>query len=186
MRCARNSRELSGVSMLVKFWKRHFLGCDLVLSLFLIVCFYAVSCWYSLEDGLMGLVRGNRSALYTLVASISGSLLGFTFTGITILLALADNKKLGILTMSPHYSYIYKVYIRTIWVLAVATIVGLVALVMDKDDSPCCIFLYLNLWLIILICFRLYRCLWILENIIKIALTKKEPIQLEEEGNEQG
>ena len=162
--------------MLPKFWKKDFLFWELILSVLIIGVFWLVMGKYELEPSLMELVKDNRSALYTLIASISGSLLGFTFTGIAILLALADNKKLGILTKSPYYSYIYKVYISTIKVLAIATILGLVSLVYDKDSNPHCIMLYLNLWITILICLRLFRCLWILENVIKVATQKKGPI----------
>lgn len=155
--------------MLPQWWKKHFLFVELLLSILLIILFYIVVQKMQIESRMMDLVKNNRSAIYTLIASISGSLLGFTFTGIAILLALADNQKLGILTQSKHYSKIYKVYISTIKILAITTILSLVSLIYDHEGSPKCIMLYLNLWAVILVCFRLLRCLWILEKIILIA-----------------
>lgn len=159
---------------LKRIWGQHFLGAELALSVGLVLIFWICMKRFGLEGEMMGLVKGNRGAVYTTVASIAGSLLGFTLTGVAILLALADGGKLGILRRSRHYKYIYKVYMSTIKVLAVATAVSLLGLLYDRENSPQCIVLYFNLWAVMLTCFRILRCVWVLEHIIRIVTRPAE------------
>lgn len=168
--------------MIKTFWGKHFLGAELGLSIFLVSCLWLIlliNCW---EEAVLDAIKSNRAAIYALVASVAGSLLGFVLTGVAILLALADTSKLGILTTSPHYKTIYTTYMTTVRAFGLTTFIGFLCLLLENGPTPRSWAVYLTLWASILCVFRLGRCIWILEKIIGIA-TKgpKQPLNTEDQ-----
>lgn len=154
---------------LVRWWKVHFLAAEFGVAVFIGLCF---ATWMILFGGaslVEETLKGNRSAVYGALASIFGSLLGFTITAVSIVLGYVANDRLAIIRNSRHYTTLWKVFTSTIRALGLATIVALAALILDRDTAPNRLFLYFCVWASTLAVLRLIRCLWALENVIGLV-----------------
>jgi hypothetical protein len=119
---------------------------------------------------LDGLLQQNRPAIYQALASILGALLGFVITAISIVLAFAGMDRLELLRGSPHYGTLWSVFTQTTWILALATVCALAALILDRDAAPNRLALYLCLLTALLSAVRIARCVWVLEQLIGIIV----------------
>lgn len=114
-----------------------------------------------------------RKELYSTVASISGALLGFIITSVSIVIVFIQSEKLELLRQSKNYPTLYKVFIVAIKYLGFTTAVNLIGLVIDKDSNPQVWIMYLSILGVVLSVFALARCLWVLESLISL-ITQKE------------
>jgi hypothetical protein len=105
----------------------------------------ALIVWFSphlpaVAEALSGILTGNRSVLYGTIASIAGSLLGFSIAAVTIVLTVVQSPRLHLVRASKHYGKLWNTYHSTILALCVGTS-GL----------------------------RVLNAIWILEQIIRVA-----------------
>lgn len=151
------------------FWRRHFMEVEAlaaVLPNILLVI------WLVFFDGMSAvndLVSGNRANIYRTVASIAGTLLGFSIAVASLVLNFASSPRLAVVRRSRHYPELWKTFFQTTRFLGGLTVIALVCLIWDKDDAPLS-------WLVIPFCLflslaivRLVRVIWILEQIIGIV-----------------
>lgn len=153
-----------------RWYGRHFLLAEFGVA-GLVGLGFAV--WSSRFNGFVlvqGTLNGNRSAIYGALASISGSLLGFTITAVSIILGFSASGRLVIVRNSPHYRTLGKIFTSSMRSLALATILSLLALIFDRDSAPVPILLYLCAWAATLAVLRLLRCLWVFEKIIGLII----------------
>ena len=159
---------------LCAFWGRHFLLLELIVS----VLAGALFVWWFVRHGGQNVVDptldGNRAAVYGALAGIFGSLLGFVITAASIVLGLSGSERLAIIRESDHYDTLWKVFMSATRALAVATVASLAALVIDRDKRPCRVVLFIEVFFVILAVFRLTRCVWALENVIKLVAKPKK------------
>ncbi len=148
------------------FWEANFLLLELLLAIAVGVIFYI---WDRYLGGALDidmLLDGNRSALYATLASIFGALLGFVVTTVSIIMTSASDNRLSLVRRSQHYLTLWKAFTSAIRVLAVATIVAISALLLDRDKSPIHIITDLVAFSAFFAALRLMRCVWILERIV--------------------
>ena len=131
-------------------------------------------------DKISWVVRGNRSAIYTMLGSIEGALLGFVITALSIVLTLGSDKRLAILRQAGHLRRIYSVFTGAIWPFALATVVSIAALLTDRDmagDRPphvaTPIAIACALTTVLAAC-RLARSIGALVDLIEIVVTRSE------------
>lgn len=154
---------------LPQWWKTYFLQVEFGLALLITILFIL---WTEICGGrtiIEGFLSQNRSDVYSTLAAIFGSLLGFIITSVSIVLGYATSDRLAIVRESKHYSLMWQVFTVAIRVLALATISALIGLMIDRDSHPIYIIFYFNIFIAILAVFRLARCVWVLEEIIKIV-----------------
>lgn len=154
---------------LVRVWRRHFLPVEFGAAL-LVWGFFVL--WAEEFDGVVALdytLQGNRGAVYGTAASIFGALLGFVIAAVAIVLGYADSPRLAVLRASKHYTTLWRVFIANIRALAFATVVALLALVLDRDGAPVHLLLYATAFAALLVGVRLGRAMWILENVIHLV-----------------
>ncbi len=60
-------------------------------------------------------------------------------------------------------------FIQTTWLLAAATAFAVVALIFDRDQAQCWLALDACLLTVMLSAVRLARCVWVLEQLVKIV-----------------
>lgn len=133
--------------------------------------------WTEHGDGLQyvgGIVTNNRGAIYGALVSLFGTMLGFSIATVSIVLGFAGSERLLILRQSKHYPVLWTVFTSANAVLGLATIVALIGLVCDRDTKPVHLLMHLNILFLLLSLARIYRCVWVLEKIIKI-ITKPVP-----------
>jgi hypothetical protein len=151
------------------WWAQHFLLAEWVLSI--IVSFGAIF-WMERFNGLPvmnAVLHGSRGAIYGTLASIFGSLLGFIITAVSIALAFSASDKLTVLRGSKYYPQLWGVFLSATRCLATVTVAAMVALIGDRDMAPIRWLTYTVLVLTVLSVARVARCIWVLENIVKIV-----------------
>lgn len=148
-------------------YKRHFLEAEFLISVgvALIVIFYIRSIWSN--DDTISWIQANKKEIYPLIASISGTLLGFVITGVSIIIAFAESERLRLLKESNQYKTIYDIYFSTIRYLAITTLTPIIGMIVSNSEIY---ILYFLIWSIIISSLRIWRCIWVLENIVEIVL----------------
>ena|SRR5437763_5703101 len=158
------------MSRIKQLWDTHFLGFGLILSILGGILFTIWVFRFSGSVVVESILHGNRSAVYGALASIYGSLLGFVITALSIIIGYSTNEKFEFLRKSKHYPTLWKVLISTIRALSAATIVMVISLVFDRDGSPQYLIFCVCVFTILLSLFRLWSCIWVLENVILIII----------------
>lgn len=120
------------------------------------------------------LLQGNRGAIYGALASIFGSLLGFIIAAVSIALGFSASDKLTIVRESKFYLQLWGVFLSATRCLAMVTVASLVALIGDRDTAPIRWLTYAVWVLTVLSVARISRCIWVLENIVKIVTKPAE------------
>lgn len=157
------------MKFLTQWWKTNFLPLEFWFAVLLSIIFVV---WAEAFQGKViidNMLDNNRNDVYSALAAIFGSLLGFTITSVSIVLGYSTSERLSIVRESKHYSLMWKVFTSAIKALAAATIVSFLGLVIDRNSDPSYIILYLNVLTAILASFRLARCVWVLDNIIQLV-----------------
>ena len=155
-----------------KFYDRYFLAVELCLS---VMMFLAIIAPFELHFGRAALgefVDKSRGGFYSSAASVAGSLLGFVISAVSIILVFGQH--LSFLKASGHYSTIFDVFYQAIIWLAAATVWAFVGLFVDSGGNVQFWALYGMIWLLILSCFRVGRCVWILRRVTTLAIKQAE------------
>lgn len=150
--------------------KVHFLWFHLFVTLILSFIFFI---WIYRFGGLVivdKILKGNRSAVYATLAQISGSLLGFVIAALSIIIGYSTSEKFDFLRKSEHYPTLWKVLLSTIRVLSLTTICMIIGLIFDRDAFPIDTILCISVYCLLLSCFRIYSCLWIIENVVYLII----------------
>ncbi len=153
-----------------RLWRVHFLRFHLSLSILGCVAF---SVWVFRFGGLRivdPLLNGNRSAVYGTLAQISGTLLGFVITALSIIIGYSSSEKFDFLRKSRHYHTLWEVLLSTIKVLSITTVWMIIGLVVDRDKSPVDFIVCMSIFFILLSGCRLYKSLRVFENVIAIII----------------
>jgi len=158
--------------MSFQWYEKNFLWWELLLSIIFALAFLAVMKCGSIEPKLIELLNDSRNPLYTSIASIAGAILGFVIAGFSIIYALLDHDELERVKESSHAKDIQKTYMSAIRALALTTFLAMLAILFDKDSNPCVVMFYLNIFGVTLSSFRVWRCIWILENLVEIFTSK--------------
>jgi hypothetical protein len=157
----------------VKKWSdhhdRHRASYDLLTALAaFIFCFLGVQCGWG-ESNLVGALDGNRQVLYSALAQICGSLLGFILAAGSIFLLIGSSPRFQIIRSSSAYRMIFQVCHHAIIWLALGTLWAFISLLADTDAHPKVAVTYV-MWLLALVCIvRVYRTVWVLRQITTIA-----------------
>lgn len=159
--------------MAYKWYERNFLLWELILPFTVVAIVVGVLKWYNFESALIELLNTSRNPLYTSIASISGAILGFIIAGFSIVYALIDHDELHKVRESNHVSDIKKTYMSAIRSLGFTTLIALLGILLDKDSSPCIYVFYFTFFGMILSTLRVWRCVWILDNLVDIFSLNK-------------
>lgn len=165
------------MKILPNWWCEKFLIIELLVVLLLTVCFVF---WYYQLNGsneLKPFLDGNRTAIYSTLATIFGSILGFVITATSIIIGFSASEKLSIVKNSKHYKTLWKVFSSTIRALSFAVVIAFLSLILDRDNRPCSILLFFMFFTLFFSLVRIWRTIWVLENIIEIITTNSKPIQ---------
>ena len=156
------------MTLLPAWWQSHFVSVELALSAIVTAAFVG---WAEYLDGaavIDGFLVGNRGSVYGTLASIFGSLLGFTITAASIVLGFSSSPRLRTIRNSRHYPTLWEVFGATIRALGLSTVISLAALIVDRDTTPNHWVLYAVVFAVLLSSVRIVRTIWVLENIIAL------------------
>src|SRR5205807_9003 len=115
-------------------------------------------------------LRANHGAIYGSLASIFGSLLGFSITALSIIVGLSGIPQLAVVRESPHFSILFRVFFSTIRWLGLATVAALAGVLVNGDcDRTGGWILQLNVFTTAISILRIFRSVWVLEYIVSIV-----------------
>ena len=152
------------------FWQRRFLGLELCTAI-LITGAIAVGTWIcqirgiSVADALLG---QQRTTVYATLASICGSLLGFSITVTFIVVGFAESHRLEVVRNSQAYPILWRTLAASVRALGGATLVTISALLLDRDSDPKAWVMVAVLGMMVLAIFRVSRTIWVLERVITL------------------
>jgi hypothetical protein len=161
------------MTALRRHYGAHFLGYDLVLALLssaLVVS--AVELLWGRSQVIQTL-NGTRQGIYGALASIAGSLLGFSITTVPIVMGFIQVSELQILRESPHHQTLYTVFFSPIKCLSLAVAFPLIGLLMDRDNAPCIRVCYAVLPITAVAMMRRYRSMGALDRVIQLAIARQ-------------
>lgn len=150
-------------------WASNYLICELFLSLAVTI---GIAIWFERFQGLAKidpLLKGQRAVVYGTISTIDGALLGFVIATIAIILGLVPSESFALVRGSTHYRDLWDTYKATIRALAFGTVAALVALLVDRDDTPNSAAMLVCLGLSILIVARISRSVWILGKVVSLV-----------------
>lgn len=170
------------------WWASHYYGW-VELTVLVVIAAALIYAWRAQSGDKIGWVlTGNRSAVYALIGSISGALLGFVITALSIVLTIGADRRIAILQKSGQLRAIYHIFTGAIAPFAAATIVSVVAVLVDRDasqtrpahvETPVAIICALAaVWAAL----RLWRSIRALVDLIDIIVTRSEQAESDKAG----
>ena len=163
--------------MLPSWWRKNFLFWELTVAVLASVAFSVWQLFLQERSPLDSILSENRGPIYGTLASISGALVGFVIAAFAVVLSFSSHPRLVLLQESPHYMTMWRVFTHSILALALATILTMVALIIDREDDPVPLIEYAVLGSFVLAAIRLVRVLWILNVIVSVVTnaTRQQP-----------
>lgn len=152
----------------IAFYRRNFLNVELVFAVIGVAAFVI---WAELFHGaptLKELLNDRRDVLYGTAASIGASLLGFVLATTAIVIGYSQSARMRLVRTSPHYPTLWRIFVAAIRALSGLTVIAVAALILDRNDSPANLMVFLLAGIAILAALRLARCIWILEKVISV------------------
>ena len=136
--------------------------------------------WYLHMGGSSDVERilaGNGANIYRAIATMATTLLGFGVAATSIVFGLSSHDRLELLRNSPHFGQLWKTLFQTIKFLACLGIAGLAGLIIDRDRPHRFVDLvpYVRIAFVLFLALsivRVYRSIWILEQMVKSATWK--------------
>jgi hypothetical protein len=112
-------------------YHNNFLRYEFIISLLLgVLAIYLIHNYWSAKD-IECWMSNNKAMFYSLLATISGKLLGFIITGISVILSLSESPKLETAKISTQFKKIFVVYFNTIKYLAYTAILSIIGFFME-------------------------------------------------------
>lgn len=149
-------------------YRKNFLMWEGLAAIIISVATAAVSEFVIGREHLSDLLMDKRTVLYTTLASIGGSLVGFIITALSIIVGLVQGPLFTALRKDPSYSMLFHIFLQTITALAITTGVSLLGIIIDRGQPLSAWIPYVLWWALLLSILRLIRTVWVLRKIIEI------------------
>jgi hypothetical protein len=153
----------------VRWWMRQFIEFEFWAPVIITVVVVLLALSAGGSSIANQVLAGHRSLVYATLATVFGALFGFLIATVSVMTGLVESGRLRLVTDGGFLPDIWKAMRATIRSLALATIVSLVALVVDVDGAYWNLLLYIVLFASLLVLFRFVRALWILEKSLTLA-----------------
>ena len=152
------------------FYKAHFLCAEFALSVILTLFLAEAGVWLPALGKALTDLTGKDTTVYSTLASLAGTLLGFVITSISILIAIGRSPQLKLIRDSGQMATVWAVYSQAIGWLAMATVWSLAGMVLSRAGHAGSVIAVGECGLVILCAFRVYRCVWVLSSVVRSTL----------------
>ena len=145
----------------------------------IIILTLLLAVWMFSYDGVSHVrefMRGNRTNIYGTTAGITGALLGFSLTGMSIVLSFTSSPRLTLLRDSQHYPTLWRTFAQATRYLGGLTVTALVCLAWDRESAQLPWFVIPFSLFVGLSMVRLLRVIWIIERIVGIISKSQQPM----------
>jgi hypothetical protein len=157
-----------------RYWRAHFLALELMVC---VVAAAAFAFWvFRTESGystVNAVLNQNRAAVYGALSALFGSLLGFVIAGVAIALPFVSDPKLALLRDSKQHVTLWKLFFAATRALAFATLVCLLALILERDNSPHMFLVTAVVFVSLWAAARLFRVVEVLEGMVWLMVNPK-------------
>jgi len=157
---------------ITSFYEKHFGIINLLMAIGMAGVFALADIFTGFGGAVASFLGENHVALFSVLASVYGSLLGFTITTVSILIGFANAKRLTILRSSKHHKTLWKIFTSSIWWLAFATTSSIVTLMLNPASIVGKLAIYLAVFVLFAVTLLIGRCIWVLENIVKMIMSQ--------------
>ncbi len=147
---------------------RHFVAIEMTVTVLLAAAIAAWATWGGGWPVISGLLKDNRSPLYSTCASVAGSLLGFVIAALAIVLSSAGSARMAPIKGANQLLLLFRVLTAATVVLGTTTVLALLALLLDRETDQRPVFFYLCLGGGMLSAVALARAIWILHGVVAI------------------
>ncbi len=154
----------------VRLVERRFLLLELLLVLLVTIglTYWGYEC--NGNAAVEKLLGGDRSTIYSTLASMSGTLFGFTFAAISFVVGLSNRDRLHHLRTSAHFSTLRLAFMSAICWSGFAAIVTVYALIVDRGDVPTFYLVYTVFFATVLLTIRVANCVLLLALLIDVIM----------------
>lgn len=115
---------------------------------------------------LNDIISASKNDIYTIVATVAGTLLGFILTSISIIVTFTEFDKLKLLKDTGYYDKLFGIYFATIKSLAITAIISVIGILLS---SGAVIWFYMILISTIVSGLLMWASIWALEMVISIV-----------------
>ena len=150
-------------------WQRRFLGLEAAAATAPALALIAFFGWFDGAAQIDELLQDQRGVFYRTLATVSGTLLGFSLASASLVLTFVSSDRLALLRRSAHYGSLWKVFFQCIRSLGLLTVLSLAAIVIDRDEESFVWILVPMVGLVTFVSLRLLRVIWILEQIVRLV-----------------
>lgn len=159
--------QRSAHTIMKKFWYYN----ETVILLIISLVLYKITSCFGLNANISEILKDSlRITLYATLSQIMGALLGIGIAGLTILLTMEKSTSMKILKNSPYYNELFDIFLISIKKYAVGTVCCILMLIVDSNSEPKLYCFYFTVYWCVNCSISLYRCIWVLKNVIKIQI----------------
>ncbi len=124
--------------------------------------------WFDGTPHINALLQGSRVHIYRTVATIAASLLGFSIAAISFALHSTSSPRFVLIRKNRQFPLLWKTFFQAIHYMGMLVLIALACILWDQDSAPNRWFLILFVLFTALLIVRLWRVIWILEQIITL------------------
>lgn len=154
-----------------KWREKHLLLADFLIAAISSLAVIGLALWYSTPIELAQLFNGSRGPMYTTIAAITGSLLGFILTAMSIIAVFVQTPRFEKLQNAGGVKQIFRIYMSATRWLSFTTVWIIVAIVLDTDERNQLHVTAATAFIVTITAMRVFRCVWALEEIIEVVST---------------
>ena len=151
------------------WYKRNFIWADVTAAAIVAIAIIAVL-WLSSTENIAAVYSAElRHSLYKTVATITGTLTGFTITATALMLNIWEHKSLALLARHPTRSKEIRTVLRnTMWSMVLTMLVWMVAMSIDIGETPCRPIASAVIFATTISIARLCETIWLVQSIATI------------------
>lgn len=161
---------------MVNWYQRHFLAIEFFVAIIIAVLWMTLAHHVAIAHHMLTSMQNPNGALYPTLATLAGTLLGFSMTAITVVLSFVSSEALAIIRKSGHLVTIIAIYRQTILWLGFTTVWSLAVLMLSHQQPVPGWSVDIELYFITISALRQYRSLWVLFHLWKILYLSERPL----------
>ncbi len=150
-------------------WRRNFLAYEFWLAVGLTLGLIVWGSYFGGHKAIDAALAVGRTEFYGLLVSVFGFLFGFIIAATSIVLSVSNKPQLYLVRQNEHSRQLWDVLFSSIKILGLATVLALLGFLFDTQKSPSLWLTYVNFGMILCVVLRLVRCVWVLENVVRIV-----------------
>jgi len=164
------------IDTMVNWYQRHFLAIEFFVAIIITAFWMTLAPRVAIAHNIETNMHKPNGALYPTLATLAGTLLGFSMTAITVVLSFVSAHALEIVRKSGHLVTIVTIYRQTILWLGLTTVWSLVVPMLSNKQPVPGWSVDIEFYFLTISSLRLYRSLWVLFHLWKIVYLSERPL----------